>query len=160
MASENPTLDLVEAIEDGSLKHTKKALKQGAQIEYRTPVRGLTPLMLATHKGESEIVQVLVNANAEVNSVSVWGYRTPLMFAALNNSVESARILLSDERLDLNVRGRMCALFVAARQGNIEIVKLIVAKRFEKNLDDNCLISAREVAELNKHADVIKELNF
>ena len=66
---------------------------------------GWTALMIASTKGEEELVRVLVKHGAEVNKRKTGDGCTALMFAAAKGHDEIVRFLLS-HHADVNTRNR------------------------------------------------------
>ena len=71
---------------------TKLLVKAGADLEAKTPTTGGKPLHLAAEQGHSEVLSVLIEEGADINSPGSDG-ATPLYIAALNGHVgaEGAR---------------------------------------------------------------------
>ena len=88
--------------------------ERGADLNARETHRGQTALMWAVGGKHPEAVEVLIERGADVNAVSSGGF-TPLMFAAREGDVESARLLLAaGARLDDTTPAGESALLLAA----------------------------------------------
>ncbi|CAL4190584.1 unnamed protein product, partial [Meganyctiphanes norvegica] len=61
--------ELFAAAKAGDVPVVQEALKLGADINWQNP-DGYTPLHVASSKGHSTIVKLLLNANADVNIAS------------------------------------------------------------------------------------------
>lgn len=88
--------------------------------------KGMTAIIFASMKGYTKIVQMLANAGADVNARSNTG-TTPLMYAALNNDIQSARLLLQQgANADIQEQNEgMTALMYAIKRGHFDIVKIL-----------------------------------
>lgn len=187
---------LFDAIDSGSVKLAKRAIKRGADINsvnvdgkapyttviaqaarqnrneilellilnnvnvnQTTPVTGLSALMIAAQNNNMDMAKKLIDAGANPNLLSVWGERSALIYTALHQSRDVARLLVEVPALDINLRGKLCALAVASRQGDLEIVQTILSKKDEKKLNSVCLESAKNMASINQHPSVIEVLN-
>jgi len=88
--------------------------------------RGCTPLYSAAQRGRLEIVNLLLEHNADVNKASDSG-GTPLSAAAWCGHLEIVKLLI-EHNADVNRADKVgyTPLYGAAYQGNLEIVKLLL----------------------------------
>ena len=94
----------------------------------------LTPLIRASISGNLEIMQMLINAGADVNGIDEWG-DTPLMAAAAFGHVEAAKLLISSgANLDAKKPDETTALMIAARRGNYEVLKTLITAGADPNI--------------------------
>lgn len=88
---------------------------------------GLTPLMLAAHRGHDQAVVVFIAAGADVNAVDPEG-RTALYFAASEERIQAIRVLL---RAGANVnqasKNGWTPLHWAAKEGYHEVAQILLA---------------------------------
>jgi hypothetical protein len=115
----------VTAIIKGDAGRARRAIWLGADVErnerwgwYRAP--GRTPLTMAAERGESEIVQLLLDAGADPSRVDGFG-NTPLTAAALSGDLPTLRLLLPS-RVD-----RGDALARASALGHVAVIDLFLA---------------------------------
>uniref|UniRef100_A0A674K1T0 Ankyrin repeat and KH domain containing 1 n=1 Tax=Terrapene triunguis TaxID=2587831 RepID=A0A674K1T0_9SAUR len=106
-------------------------LARGANKEHRN-VSDYTPLSLAASGGYVNIIKILLNAGAEINSRtgSKLGI-SPLMLAAMNGHVPAVKLLL-DMGSDINAQietNRNTALTLACFQGRAEVVSLLLDRK-------------------------------
>ncbi|KAJ5882738.1 uncharacterized protein N7473_011172 [Penicillium subrubescens] len=91
---------------------------------------GLTPLCWAAHKGDVPMaVLLLQNGGENINARSSDSRRwTPLSFAAAKGSEDMVRLLLADERVDVETKDSagLSPSFVAAFKGHLAVVKLLL----------------------------------
>lgn len=104
---------LMTASRTGSVSGVKALLARGANVNAKEAYRGQTALMWAVAENQAEVAKLLIAAGAEVNvqstifefnfrkiaaggtqAVYSHGGLTPLMLAARQGSLESARILI------------------------------------------------------------------
>lgn len=83
----------------------RAAANQRSRVVNETRKDGWTALMIASTKGEEELVRVLVKHGAEVNKRKTGDGCTALMFAAAKGHDEIVRFLLS-HHADVNTRNR------------------------------------------------------
>jgi ankyrin repeat protein len=117
--------DLFEAAADGDIKKVRLLLNEGAEPNWNGP-RNFTSLIIAASRGYIEIVQVLIEAGANVNAGADW---TALTFAADRGHEAIVRLLLdSGANIDFRMPGEYSALMAAAERGHVGIVKLLLRK--------------------------------
>lgn len=115
-----------DAIRRDDSAAVQKLLAAGAAVNVKDS-RGGTPLMYAASVGTEAMMRRLIDAGAGVNARNAFD-AAPLLFCADNLSRVK---LLLDHGADVNVRSKLghTPLAVAARRaGNIETVKLLLAK--------------------------------
>jgi len=79
---ESDTYDLVKAIRSENMTTIKNILKyEFIDINYRSGKRGDTPLLFATYQNDIEIIQLLIEAGADVNKPNDNDW-TPLLVAS------------------------------------------------------------------------------
>ena len=68
---------LLQSVREGNVKAVKQHLAGGADINVKGTNQGMTPLHLAVHNNQKEIVELLIAAGADVNAKRTGG-ATPL----------------------------------------------------------------------------------
>ncbi len=144
------------SIKAGSLEMVKALLENGADANFQQPISLFTPLMVAAKHEKPEAALLLVRYGADANLAGILG-RGPLNIAALFDSLKVADILLSNTNADVNARGKLCPLAVAARQGYLDFVSLLLQKARLKT-NDTCFQSAIDMAQYNQNDAVVKLL--
>lgn len=169
---------LAEACLNGNAEMIASLLKAGADPNL-PQMEGETPLMTAARTGNSEAVRVLLDNGADVNTAEEWRGQTALMWAAAEGHPETIKLLLDrGAAIDAksNVfdwtalrpkpgsvamnfpRGGFTPLLFAARQGNLEAVKTLVAAGADVNLADPDGVSPLLISIINFHFDVAGHL--
>ncbi len=148
---------LTYAIKLDSNEMVAALLEQGANPNLAQPISQYTPLMVAAKYEKTESVELLLARSADVNVTTLMG-RNPLHVAALNDSIEVARILLTKTDIDVNARGKLCPLAVASRQGYLQMVQLMI-KEAKVSPSAKCLASSKDMASYNQNTDVLNLLN-
>ena len=89
---------------------------------------GYTPLFVASRNGNIEVVELLLEAKADVNKAETNGY-TPLIIASQNDHIEVVKLLLAakaDVDIKVKIDGKVyTALSVAKEKGYTHIVTLL-----------------------------------
>ena len=147
---------LQEAIMHGNELVARVLIKRGAPIDDQDD-EAWTPLHQASHaagrlnaqKGQAAIAELLLDSGAHIDAVtadsSVWGNDnhcrcTPLLLAAATNAIEVAELLVK-RGADLRAcrkRG-WTAIHVAASEGNMSIVRMLLDAGVEIDIRDKFL---------------------
>jgi ankyrin repeat protein len=144
---------ITEAATLGDAAMIEALLKAGADPNS-TYAAGETPLMLAARTGSVTAVKLLIDHGAGVNGADEFKGYTPLMFAATENQPEVAKLLIerganvnapsrrfifgdlksaSGGALMERAEGGMTPLQYAAREGNVEVGKVLIAAGADVN---------------------------
>ena len=139
----------------GKPEAVKILLSHGATVDTVENWRGQTPLMWAAAEGHAATIRLLVEAGADVNARSsniAWerqrteeprdkwlppGGLTPLLFAARDGKVESAKALL-DAGADPNLvdPDRHTPLIIALMNGHFDVAGLLIQRGADVNMQD------------------------
>jgi ankyrin repeat protein len=144
---------------NGSAPMIDRLLKAGADANAPLSVAGDTALMMSARTGKTDAIRMLVEAGANVNAKESWGGTTPLMWAVSEGHVDAARLLIEagadvnarshyiaaangrgfEGRTPLANRtetkpeefasGWLTPLMFAAREGDVEMARLLVTSR-------------------------------
>lgn len=148
---------------NGSAAMIQRLLKAGADPNAPLTKYGDTALMMASRTGKPEAVSLLVESGASVNAKESWGGTTPLMWAVSEKHPAAVKVLVDhgadvnarsnfvgpangrgfEGRTPVNVQegqkpedfasGWLTPLMFAAREGDIESAKLLVAAGADVN---------------------------
>ena len=77
----------------GNVEIAKFLIDQGADV-HEEDVQGMTPLHFAAMFGQAGVIQILVQAGADIQATDEGDGRSPLHFAARNNKAEAAKALI------------------------------------------------------------------
>ena len=151
------------AATNGSAAMIDRLLKAGAKVnEPLTQVRD-TALMMAARTGTAAAVRVLLEAGADVNAKETWGGTTALMWAVSEGHADAARMLIAagadvnaksnyvaaangrgfegrtpvgnrtDAKSEEFASGWLTPLMLAAREGNVELARILVGAGADVN---------------------------
>jgi ankyrin repeat protein len=145
------------AATNGNAAMLDRLLKAGADPNAPLTAAGDTALMMAARTGSTGAIRVLTEAGANVNARETWGGTTPLMWAASEGHAEAARMLVAagadvnarsnyvaaangrgfegrtplagaaDPKVAEFASGWLTPLMLAAREGHVEVARLLVA---------------------------------
>ncbi|KAF5283923.1 hypothetical protein FQR65_LT13684 [Abscondita terminalis] len=125
-----------------SEKIISEMLKFGADLNLRD-VNGLTPLIRAIKGGNTKIALTLIEKGADPDLSDTFK-NSPLMHAIKHGNEEIVKVLLKFDQIDVTKYNRygMTTLMQAARQGNKNIVSLLLDRRVPVNAVDQNGLSA------------------
>jgi ankyrin repeat protein len=146
---------LMTAARTGSVEAARVLLAHGASVDAREGWRGQTALMWAAAQNHAAMVRELLSNGADVNArsaVQTWerqnteeprekwlppGGLTPLLFAARQGSLESARVLVeSGAEVNAADPSGISPLLSAIINGHYDLAGLLLEKGADPNLGD------------------------
>jgi len=170
---------LSEAAALGNAALVEALLNAGADAKSLTTIDGETVLMTAARAGNAATVKLLLERGAEVNVKETYKGQTALMWAAAERHTDVVKLLL-DHGADWKVisfdhetkmpklsaassvspmaRGGMTAFHFAAREGDTETAKVMLAAGVDINQLDVDKTSALTVGLMNKNYTFAKFL--
>jgi outer membrane protein assembly factor BamB len=110
------------AARKGDAPAVQKLLDQGVDVNAPTPY-GATALSFAADKGHVEVVKLLLSRKADVNAKDTFYGATPLTWALSRGHAEVVGLLL-----EAGATGGESILISAARQGQVEMVQVVLEK--------------------------------
>jgi ankyrin repeat protein len=156
-----------------------KLLKNGVDVNGTVLRHGETPLMFAARTGRPEAVKLMLEAGAAVDAKETMRQTTALMWAAEQGHAEVIRLLVA-AGADVNAHstveeakrrrgvvykqgddqhtGGVTALVLAARQGNLDAVKVLADSGVDLNKASGDGSTAMVVAIQNGHYNVARYL--
>lgn len=116
--------NLHRAIESGHLLNVRKVLNQRPLALEIPNKSGQTPLGIATVKNDINLVNVLLAYGADVDSIEVGSWRTPLMTASYKGHSELVEILREKgSSWEIKDRSGLTALHYAVDNSHLEVVQ-------------------------------------
>ena len=133
-------------------------LKQGVNPNWHN-LKGVWPICLAAQKGGVEIIQMLIDAGAEVNAQNDTTLATAIIQASHFGYVDAVNLLLSNKAdpHDANAKGTT-ALMRAAQEGHIEIAQSLLRANVDVNRRNQEGMNALMLASQRGHSNIVRIL--
>ncbi|HEX7890311.1 MAG TPA: ankyrin repeat domain-containing protein [Ramlibacter sp.] len=138
------------AVHEGSLKAAEALIQwPRTQVEWRS-AKDESPLMIASMKGQKEIVKKLIARDADVNKPG-WA---PLHYAATGGHLEVMQILLDENAfIDAESPNKSTPLMMAAMYGSTAAVKLLLEAGADPTMRNELGMSAVDFAQKGNRRD-------
>ncbi len=138
------------AVQDGSLKAAEALIAwPKTKVEWRSP-KDESPLMIASLKGQTDVVRKLIARDADVNKPG-WA---PLHYAATGGHLEIMQILLDEYAfIDAESPNKTTPLMMAAKYGSTAAVKLLLEAGADPTMRNELGLSAVDFALQSQRKD-------
>lgn len=151
---------LIEATKNNDLAEVVNALEQGAEIETTEPLLNMTPLIIASTNGYTEIATHLIEKGADVNATGKQGL-TPLIGAAMNGHADLVTLLATknpnlDQLSNMQYKGN--ALHLAARNGYTAVIEALLQAGADINALEGTQSTALMYAAYYGHLEAVELL--
>jgi ankyrin repeat protein len=153
-------VEIFEAAALGDAKRARELLQQDPGLANAFAVDGFQPLGLASFFRQPELVSLLLDAGAEVNSASRNSQRVmPLHSSVASHSLDITRALL-EHGADVNAmqQDRYTPLLEAARAGELEILELLLQYGADPLARGEDGQAALDLARQAGHSDIVARL--
>lgn len=160
LISHKVLLDIFEAAATGRVNHVVRILARNPELANAYSPDGFQPLGLAALFGHLEVVQFLLRAGVEINSLSLNALQaTPINLAAAGGHPGVVQVLL-DHGADPNARqsGGLTPLHIAAQKGNLQVALMLLLNGADLRLKTNEGKTALDLAQEGGHAEVVELL--
>mmetsp|Transcript_25810 Transcript_25810/g.80476 ORF Transcript_25810/g.80476 Transcript_25810/m.80476 type:complete len:309 (-) Transcript_25810:93-1019(-) len=117
---------LMMAAMNGSLETCQVLLDHGASANAPEPISGRTPMMFAAQGGGTAVVELMLGKKADPSKADSEG-QTALMWAAVANKADTAKVLAGFGFTDMTNEKGQTALAVAEAMGHAATVAVLKA---------------------------------
>ena len=155
---------LWDAASDGDLTAVQEAIEEGADVDFATGPSPCpcTPLIMAAQNGHTEIVEVLINAGADLDAVRAENGVTALFLAAQAGRVLVVEALIS-AGADVNKPSdtKLTPLMVASENGHSAIVETLLLAGADPTLETEAGVTALHFSSLflgDSSVDIVNAL--
>jgi len=144
-------------IREGSTEAALDLIEKGTSVHSENG-KGVTPIIIASQKGNISVVKALLDRGASPLAASTTGC-TSLLQAAHFGHCDVVRLLLKHgARIELANYKNTTPLMRAAQEGHAEIVDLLVLSGAMVNRRNNEQMSALMLASQRGHANIVQRL--
>jgi len=124
---------LHNAVSAGNLAEIRRLVNARANVNARNDER-LTPLMLAAHRGDANVIRYLLSKGANARARQNQNHpRTALIYAVENGNVNSVRALIRHSNLNVQDGNGRSALTTAASLNKKNLVRMLVRAGAKSN---------------------------
>mmetsp|Transcript_40471 Transcript_40471/g.52106 ORF Transcript_40471/g.52106 Transcript_40471/m.52106 type:complete len:327 (+) Transcript_40471:111-1091(+) len=155
---------LISASRFGQLSLLRELVKAKANVNLHNSFngdRGLSALMYAIQGGRIDMMNILIEAGADLDYTIFRGKKTALMLAAeseLESDITNTMVQLLVQKgvsLDLQNTFGETALMTSVRCGNVSNVKLLKASKANLRIRNHNELTALEIAVMTQHGDPV-----
>lgn len=139
LSSDERNNGLIEAIREDDLAAIDELLALGADANYPEPSLGLSPLMMATIRGDAAMAQRLIAAGADVTVIDKNGNNL-LHLAVEGGNPDLLALLLEQEGININLARDVYGftpLLMAANDNNVAMVEQLIDAGADLEIGDD-----------------------
>ena len=153
-------LTIYEAAAAGLLEQVQAMIENAPSLLDEISDHGFTPLGIATHFGNEDVVRFLLAKGADVNIQSQNGYNVYPLHAAITSGFENIAKMLIEAGAEVNVlqASRVSPLHIASQNGNIELIILLLEHGALVEIKNDMGKTASDLAAEKGHTDIAKIL--
>ncbi|TVL63531.1 ankyrin repeat domain-containing protein [Brachyspira hyodysenteriae] len=138
--------------------------KKDIEIDFKNK-DGYTPLMIASYKGNTDIVKLLLEYNASVDITNDYNY-TALIYACIYGRADVVKILL-EHKADMYIETKLennhlTALMISCSQNHTEIARILLENGYDPNYKnqkgETALIYSAFIKNAKPSTEIIKIL--
>ncbi|WP_257670612.1 ankyrin repeat domain-containing protein [Parapedobacter tibetensis] len=149
-------LTIHEAAAAGLLEQVQAMVENTPSLLDEVSDHGFTPLGIATHFGNEDVVHFLLAKGADANVQSQNGYNVYPLHTAIGSGFEHIAKMLMEAGAEVNVlqSSRTSPLHVAAQNGNIDLIILLLEHGALVEIQNDMGKTASDLAAEKGYADI------
>ena len=150
---------LMKAVRNNNISCVRQMIQEGANVDELDSNQD-APLVIAAYEGRTEILQLLLEAGADVHAVDPSMKATALHAAAYAGRTEAVKLLIQ-YKIDIDRQGPYngyTALHDAIWQNNIGVVRSLVEAGASVTIKSNQGLTAVEMARSRKRTELVRLL--
>ncbi|MDC7240690.1 MAG: ankyrin repeat domain-containing protein [Spirochaetales bacterium] len=150
--------NFVKAVSKGDRFLTGVFLDAGFQVNKLSSEQ-VSLLAIAARNGYTAIAEILCEAGADVNLISLDRHNTPLMDAASEGHAELVRFFIDKgASLDIKSKNGQTALILATGNQQIDCAEILIKAGADCDQKDSMGLSARKYAQLYQMSDLLEKM--
>lgn len=149
-------IDLHEAAAANLLEQVQTMVGNDPDLLDTISDHGFTPLGMATHFGNEDVVRFLLEKGADANMHSQNGYNVYPLHAAIGSGFNGIAKMLIEAGAEVNVlqTSRTSPLHLAAQTGNIDLIILLLENGALVEIKNDMGKTASDLAAEKGHAEI------
>jgi ankyrin repeat protein len=132
-----PTINL--SVAKGDIEAVRRLVNAGANVNNRSKTyfyNGMTPLMIAAHKGHANVIRYLLSKGANARARQTQNNpRTALIYAVEKGNINSVRALIRHSNLNVQDGNGRSALTTAANLHKPNLVQMLMRAGAKPNAE-------------------------
>ena len=153
-------LTIHEAVSAAQLEQVQAMIEDQPRLLDAVSDHGFTPLGLATHFGNEDVVRYLLTKHADPNIQSQNGYNVYPLHTAISSNFDSIAKMLIEAGAEVNVfqASRTSPLHLAAQNGNIDLIILLLENGARVEVKNDMGKTASDLAAEKGHVEIAEIL--
>jgi len=146
---------LFDDIESGNVSSVESRIKSRG-IDSNSLFNSMTPLYLASKRGRTDIVKLLLSHNSDIDRGFIEADISPIEIACIKGHFDVVQLLLSSgANINRNSKKSFSSIYHASQNGHVKIVQLLLSHGADPNVGQaSSGLYPLFAACLNQHEDI------